>query len=75
MIYMKFLNPIVAPLLYPIFNKVVTYFWGPEALQTDAACPIRPKAKKSGETSSSAVAGDSSGAGPSGSSTLKAKDD
>lgn len=54
MIYMKFLNPIIAPFLYPVFNKVVTYFWGPEAaITTEGACPMRTKpqtTKNSGDS-------------------------
>lgn len=43
---MKFLNPIVAPFLYPLYEKVVTYFWGAEAVQAGSACPIRPSKNK-----------------------------
>lgn len=60
MLYMKFLNPFVQPYIQPIFDRVVTYFWGPDAL--NSSCPIRQpssKAKKkdsevtsSGDTSS-----------------------
>lgn len=56
---MKFLNPIVAPYIQPLFNKVVTYFWGPEAIQADSTCPIRPRAKKTtGPVASSSSSSD-----------------
>lgn len=47
MIYMKFIQPLLAPFIQPLINRLIVYFRGPEALRAaDSGCPIRPKAKK-----------------------------
>lgn len=66
MIYMKLLHPFLAPFIEPAIDKVVSYFWGPQAVQ---GCPIKSnKNKKPDEP----VASGSNEPGPS---TSKPKED
>lgn len=46
MIYMKFINPWIAPLVAPTIGRIITYFRGPQAVQSES-CPIRPSGSKS----------------------------
>lgn len=39
---MKFINPIVAPIIAPTIGRIVSYFRGPQAVQATDACPYRP---------------------------------
>lgn len=55
MIYMKFLQPIIAPYVEPWIERVIVYFKGPEAVQS--ACPIRPSSSKAKKAET--TAGDS----------------
>lgn len=62
-IYMKFINPIVAPFVAPAINKMFSYFGYNNVLPTSdaAACPIRPSRSKKSESAGD-EAGTSAGA-------------
>lgn len=41
MLYMKFLNPIVAPFIQPTINRILSYFRAPQIVTESESCPIR----------------------------------
>lgn len=61
-IYMKFINPILAPFVAPAINKVCSLFGYNNVLPTSdvAACPVRPSRGK--RTEPGGDAGTSDGA-------------
>lgn len=58
MLYMKFIQPLVAPFIAPTIGRIVAYFRGPQAVQ-DESCPIRPSSSKKNKTVETNVGGDS----------------
>lgn len=63
MLYMKFINPIVAPYIQPAINRLITYFRGPQAVSQSESCPIRRPASSTKKAETTA-GGDSTSTKP-----------